>query len=131
MNDQIDTVVSFLVGQPRWVHAESTAGRGIGRAIHHWSSFEIARILLDSGANIDALNSRGESSLTVQLRFGTVEGAKFLLDHGANPNIGDGRHLPTNEMVTLSELLLKHGWDINRGQLLHDANHGFGSRVQT
>lgn len=69
--------------------------------------------------------------LDLQLRFGTIEGVRFLLKNGANTNHGVGGHMPSHLMNELIELLLAHGWDINNGQLLHDANHGHGARVQT
>ena len=67
----------------------------------------------------------------MQIRFGTVEGVRFLLERGAHPNVGRGGHMRTAIMPECIELLLKYGWDINRGQLLHDANHGHGARVVT
>ena len=91
----------------------------------------MAEVLLQVGAGVDCLNSLDESPLTMQLRFGLVDGARFLLERGANPNHGLSAHLPSDTMASRIELLLEHGWDINRGQLLHDANHGHGCRVQT
>jgi ankyrin repeat protein len=60
-----------------------------------------------------------------------VEGVRFLLEKGSNANHGDGGHMPSRTMAELIELLLDHGWDINNGQMLHDANHGHGARVKT
>ena len=131
INDHVDEVTQWLCQDPKLTEADFTAGRGIGNALHHWKSIEMAEVLLQVGAEIDSLNSLDESPLTMQLRFGTVEGARFLLERGANPNCGAAPHLPSDTMEVRIELLLAHGWDINRGQLLHDANHGHGNRVQT
>lgn len=131
VEDRVEAARELLHARPDLVAAEFTAGRGIGRAIHHWKSIEMAKTLLDCGANLNELNSLQESPLSLQLRFGTIAAVAFLLEQGADPNIGEGAHLPSADMRTRIELLLEHGWDINRGQLLHDANHGFGSRVQT
>ena len=91
----------------------------------------MAEVLLQVGAGVDCLNSLDESRLTMQFRYGLVDGARFLLERGVNPNHGLSAHLPSDTMAARIELLLKHGWDINRGQLLHGANHGHGCRVQT
>ena len=65
----------------------------------------------------------------MQLRFGTLEGVRFLLDRGANPNLGGLKHTPSASMAEAVELMIRHGWDINervggRTLLHHDANHG-------
>ena len=131
VTDLVPSVRSSLQADPSLVDAEFTAGRGISQAIHHWRSLEMARLLLDAGANLDVLTTRGESPLTMQMRFGAVAGLKFLLEHGADPNRGVGGYMPSSEMSEMIELLLAHGWEINRGQLLHDANHGHGARIIT
>ncbi len=66
----------------------------------------------------------------MQLRFGTIESVRFLLERGANPNNGYTKFMPSDTMTDLIELLLAHGWDINNNGMLHDANHGLGSRVR-
>ena len=94
-------------------------------------SVSAARLLLNAGAEHSALNTLGETPLTTQLRFGTIDCVQFLLDHGADPNLGARGHMPSGTMEPLIQLMLRHGWDINKGQLLHDANHGHGKRVIT
>ena len=131
IKDSCDDVQRLLQSDSQLVHAEFTAGRGIARAIHHWKSVSVARLLIDAEANLEVLTTRGESALTMQLRFGTTDGVRFLLEAGANPNHGTGGHMPTHSMAELIEMLLAHGWDINNGQMLHDANHGHGKRVET
>jgi uncharacterized protein len=131
LNDQFDAVQDHLRSDPNLTHAEFTGGRGIAQAIHHWKSLAVADLLVDAGADLEALTTRGESSLTMQLRFGTAKSVRFLLEKGVNPNHGIGGHLPSHSMIELIELLLAHGWDINNGQMLHDSNHGYGSRVKT
>lgn len=130
LGNDLAAVIKHLQADPQIAHAEFTAGRGIAQAIHHWQLPAIARVLLDTGADIEQLTTRGETPLTMQLRFGTVHGVRFLLEQGANPNHGAGGHMPSDTMNERMELLLAYGWDINRGELLHDASHGFGRRVQ-
>ena len=130
LRDEFEGVQLLLHSDGDLIHAQFTAGRGIAQAMHHWQSVQVGRVLLNAGADIEALTTLGESPLSMQLRFGTVEGVRFLLEQGANPNNGARGHMPTDSMVERISLMLDHGWDINRGQMLHDANHGHGSRVQ-
>ena len=122
-----------LQRNPNLINAKFTAGRGISQAIHHWQSLPMAEALLEAGADINALTTvhSGESPLALQVRFGTFEAVRFLLEKGADPNAGRPMHMPSETMVALIQLLLEYGWDIQRGhQLLHDANHGHGQRVR-
>ncbi len=138
MADRIENVQSLLAEDSQLVQSEFTGGRGIAQAIHHWRSIPVGRLLLDSGANINALNTvgcAGESPLMMQLRFGTLEGVRFLLDRGANPNLGGLKHTPSASMAEALELLIRHDWDINervdeRTLIHHDTNHGHGGRVR-
>lgn len=138
MADRIEAVRTGLREDPELVHADFTGGRGIARAIHHWRSVPVGRLLLDGGADVNALTTvgcAGESPLMTQLRFGTVEGARFLLENGAEPNRGGLKHTPSASMTEGLGLLVGHGWDINervggRTLLHHDANHGHGNRVR-
>ncbi|MCY3773734.1 MAG: ankyrin repeat domain-containing protein [Gemmatimonadetes bacterium] len=138
MADRIEEVRAQLAVDPRLVRAEFTGSRGIAQAIHHWRSIPVAMLLLDRGADVDALTTvgcAGETPLMTQLRFGTLEGVRFLLDRGANPNLGGLKHTPSASMVEGLNLLLQYGWDVNeqvggRTLLHHDANHGDGGRVR-
>ena len=129
--DNVGDVRNRLASNSGLIHAEFTAGRGIAQAIHHWRSVGVARLLIEAGTNLNVLTTRGGSPVSIQLRFGTIAGVRFLLEQGADPNVGSGGHMKTESMVELIELMLEFGWDVNRGQMLHDANHGFGQRVIT
>ena len=131
LRDEFQNVQQLLRSDCNLVHSEFTAGRGIAQAIHHWKSVKLGELFVKAGANLEALTTLGESPLTMQLRFGTIDGVRFLLDNGADPNNGARGHMPTDSMVELIALLLDHGWNINNGQMLHDANHGHCARVQT
>lgn len=138
MSDRIEDVRAQLVAEPGLVRAEFTGGRGIAQAIHHWRSIDVGRLLLDSGADVNALTTvgcAGEIPLMMQLRFGTLEGARLLLERVATPNLGGLKHTPSRSMAEALALLIQHGWDINeqvgcRTLLHHDANHGHGRRVR-
>ena len=113
VRDEFQNVQDSLRSDGKLVHSEFTAGRGIAQAIHHWKSVQVGQLLIDSGANIEALTTLGESPLSLQLRFGTVDGVRFLLENGADPNNGARGHMPTDSMAELITLLLDHEWDIN------------------
>ena len=131
-SDQLSAVRTRIKEDAELVGAEFTAGRGIAQAIHHWTSPAIGQLLIESGSDIEAMTTRGETPLSMQQRFGTIEGVRVLLEHGANPNHGVSGFIPSSSMSEVIELLLTYGWDINRGQkILHDANHGHGARVVT
>ncbi len=138
MSDRIEDVRARLAADPKLACAEFTGGRGIAQAIHHWRSIVVCGLLLDRGADVDALTTvgcAGETPLMMQLRFGTLEGAGFLLERGADPNLGGLKHTPSASMADGLNLLLQYGWDINeqvgcRTLLHHDANHGHGGRIR-
>ena len=88
VNDHVDEVTQWLCQDPKLIDAEFAAGRGIGTAMHHWKSIDMAEVLLHVGAEIDTLNSLDESPLTTQRQFGSTKTARFLLQRGANPNLG-------------------------------------------
>ncbi|MYD96068.1 MAG: hypothetical protein F4X98_01605 [Gammaproteobacteria bacterium] len=136
--DQRQVVRRRLGDDPALVSAPFTAGRGIAQPIHHWRSIEVAELLLDTGADIDAqttVHFDGETPLAMKLRFGTIEEVRFLLDRGADPNLGPLKFMPSSTMPTLVPLLVEHGWNIDEGAgvrtlLHHDANHGHGAKVR-
>lgn len=128
LNDRTGDVVDRLKVDPEIVHAEFTAGRGIAQAFHHWNSIPTATVLLDAGADLDVETTLGETPLAMQLRFGTVEAVRFLLEQGATPV---GNHMPSNTLIERISLLLEYGWQIDSSYMLHDANHGHGKRVMT
>ena len=138
VNDRVAEVRAMLADDGGLCSAEFTAGRGIAQAMHHFRSVELAALLLDAGADIDArttVHHVGDTPLGMQLRFGTAEAAQFLLGRGANPNGGLLKFMDTETMSLLVPLLLKHGWDIDEGRglrtlLHHDANHGHAHKVQ-
>ena len=140
VRDQVRDVQRQLTANGKLVQAEFTAGRGIARAIHHWTSTEVAELLLDAGADLHVKTTvhDGETPLAMQLRFGTIAGVEFLLERGADPNQGVTTNIPTDRLEQSIQLLQANGWKINgsdatsrRSTMLHhDANHGFGSRIQ-
>ena len=50
---------------------------------------EVAKILLDNGANVNSKDKKGFTALIVAVLAGQSEVAKILLDNGANPDLAD------------------------------------------
>ena len=116
------------------IAAEFCAGRGIAMAVHHWQSPEMGELLLEFGADVSSettVHGGGETALTLQVRNGLLANAELLLEHGAEPNSCNVVLMPSACMEEMIQLLLRHGWNIGGGGLLHDANHGHGNRLKT
>ena len=52
---------------------------------------EIAKLLLDNGANVNVTNFNGATALIFAATFGRMEIAKMLLEHGADKTLQDDR----------------------------------------
>lgn len=81
---------------------------------------EIAKVLIENGANIDEENPLYEAS-----RYGNIETVKLLLQYGANMNARNGAALRGacyDNRIEIVKLLLAHGADIHsdNGSILLD-----------
>jgi len=79
-----------------------------------------AEMLLSAGADINALDGEGASSLYLACERGKTEFVRLLLIHGANPNIAKGRYrcYPLHAACTglhydVVKLLLEHNADVD------------------
>ncbi len=85
-------------------------------ALHMADSVELAALLLDAGANIDAQDNVDDTTLHLACDADNVPLARLLLERGANPNIrGMTGQVPLfrTRNVDIAELLLAHGADPN------------------
>lgn len=73
---------------------------------------------------------KNTSPLSIALRLGSVDEVREVLATGVNPNHSGDFHISSNGFEQKIEILLEHGWEINRCQLVHDAKHGMGKRVE-
>jgi L-ascorbate metabolism protein UlaG (beta-lactamase superfamily) len=76
---------------------------------------EIAKILIDKGAQVDALDPEGSTPLHLAVKKGRTEMARFLLERGADPRAEDGRGLSPVDLTgeygypEVADILLKAG----------------------
>ena len=89
--------------------------------------FEVAELLLEHGANIEARKEVGKTPLIMAVSWrqpNFIEVVKFLLEHKADVNSQDGNgktpllilveHLGEKNIIHLAQLLLQHGAEVNR-----------------
>ena len=81
---------------------------------------EIARLLLEHGADVDAARGPGVTPLMSAAAAGRTECVKLLLEHGADPNardLPDGRtalhRAALEEDPAIARALLEHGAEVN------------------
>ena len=86
---------------------------------------EVARLLLENGANVNLEDNHGKIPLSaVYHRNHNLEAMRLLLQHGADPDVGyDGygqlisHDAAYSGYVDVMELLLRHNADINAGDM--------------
>jgi ankyrin repeat protein len=80
---------------------------------------ECVRVLLESGADVDARDDYGDAALHIASERGQVEVVGLLLQHNANINAKNQRDFTplmvtsTDELVRVAQLLVEHGADLN------------------
>ncbi|KAI0289213.1 hypothetical protein BC826DRAFT_957470 [Russula brevipes] len=88
------------------------------RTLLHWvpnSDAKLAQILLDHGADINALDADHDTPLYTAAKMGRLEVVRVLLEHGADVHIrGEGDQTPfqaaqSGEHMEVAQLLLAHG----------------------
>lgn len=70
------------------------------------------------------------SPLAHELRLGSADSVRRALASGADPNTSGSFHISSTDFEEKLEVLVTHGWDIDNCQLVHDAKHGLGKRVE-
>ncbi len=116
---QIDSV-KLLIARGADVNEKSSIGTPMHVVAWHFRE-DIARVLIDKGADIMALDGLGRTPLHYAVRMygGNVPSAKFLLEHGAQVNAKDANGFTplhdaaVSNNVEMVELLLEKGADAN------------------
>jgi len=81
-------------------------------------NIEVARHLLDAGADVNDRAASGESALVIASLGGHGEFAEFLLEQGADPNLMGAGYSALHAAIphqdlTLVKALIEHGADLN------------------
>ncbi|MCF8462726.1 MAG: ankyrin repeat domain-containing protein [Rickettsiaceae bacterium] len=104
---------------PNLINKKNEAGLTLLHTAIMFGQVEIAKLLIDKGANIDLVTTNDNSSLHFAVLFGQVEIAKLLIDKGANVNLlGNAGKTPLHFAVEFKrekivELLIDKGVDFN------------------
>jgi len=116
---RLERVRELLKGNPELVKAYSPDG---WTALHlSFGNLEIVKLLLDSGADINAVSKNGFSATPLQgaAAFKAIELAQLLIARGANVNCcGEQGGSPLHEaagngQIEFAKLLLDHGANVN------------------
>lgn len=90
--------------------------RGIASALMVAQSVEVARVLVEYGANVNFVGEEGKTPLMGSLLH-RPDAVKYLLEHGANPNARDNKgNTPLHHCTYNAEsarLLIVAGADVN------------------
>jgi ankyrin repeat protein len=107
--------------------SDVNAAQGDGTTPLHWAAYkldvELARLLLDRGANADTQNLYGASPLGEAVKSAHVPLTKLLLESGGNASAAnvDGETVlmlaARTGSVEVAKLLLEHGADVNDREL--------------
>ena len=82
--------------------------------------FELVKYLIEEGADINAINSVGQTALNLSIYFAKNDIANFLIQKGADVNKTDSKYILTplvaairSNNLVLGEVLLRKGANIN------------------
>jgi ankyrin repeat protein len=134
----------FLIEKGADVNARDDESYTLLMRVSNWvRGSKVHRILVDSGADVKAKNSRGENALIFALMAGHADAAKLLIRKGADVNVKSGGGLERGWTALIfaangghadvCKLLIERGADIlakdQKGRtVLWYAHYGFGGR---
>ncbi len=93
-------------------------------------SFEIAKRLVDAGADVNAKDSMGQSPLEMAVKYASPKMVRMLIEAGADVNASSvyGTVLQAAGKIEIAKLLIEAGADVNAGKsmspLARAAKHG-------
>lgn len=96
---------TFLKADPKLANATNADGYTPLILAAYRGNNEVAKFLVESGANIDAVSGMG-TALMASVVKGNDEMVKFLLERKANPNLADGNG---STALLYAVMFKKHG----------------------
>lgn len=69
------------------------------RAVSKYGKTAVVNILIESGADLEAQNSKGETALVIAVRRGRMDISQLLLERGADPNAVEATVSPSSERI--------------------------------
>lgn len=128
MSGKFNEIVTLLENDPSTANEILTADslrlrNSIGETLLHYFAvereIETVRILLDKGAEIDAIDTGRRTPLMEASMLGYPEIVRLLLDHGADPNLqtqGETalRNAVLSQMYEVADVLISAGADVNQ-----------------
>lgn len=108
-------MVRFLFDKGADLHACSHHGTALSLAAdNNW--FDIVKFLIDSGAELNNAGGSCQAPLISVARLGRQEMVRFLLEHGADPNVKNpAKYTPLHGTTDLdvAKLLIKYGANVH------------------
>jgi hypothetical protein len=107
-----------IVGESRYDLRDSTAGDALINAAYYGRT-EIARLLIEHGANVNAAMYNGVTPLMNAASRGYPEIAGLLVEHGANVNLAAKNggtpliNATINGHTEIARMLIEHGANVN------------------
>jgi len=106
-----EEVAEWLEKDPSLVHAVDNRGDA---PLYRATTVEVARLLLEHGADVNAQNMGGQTALQYAAISNHMEVARFLVDQGADVNAGEALiEALTYGHLDIAALLLEAGADAN------------------
>lgn len=99
--EEVTTAVEATPGLATRVYSDSNYPLHLAALV---KSVEIAKVLIDAGAQIDRTNAHGETALIGCISSGSVEVAEYLISEGASLNGSEKRRSPLEMCIGLGNL---------------------------
>ena len=140
LHDRTELALEIIKRNPKIIYFKYDRDRTLLHTVAWYGSTEMATLLLDIGADVDAKDDLGKTPLHNIARYGSTGMATLLLDRGADVDAKDGRgwsplhNAAWNGRIGMATLLLDRGADAdardNEGYTPLDVTHDSDSDME-
>ena len=133
INDILEEHPTWIkhVNLRRFVNTNSTIIHASTHASSNTNKYDVLKLLIERGADVNAKNESGDSILTWACRSSMLDLVKILVGHGANVNIRNRDGItPLGEVCDMSRLRLGHDEDKYLEIAKYLINHGADVNVK-